>query len=159
MSPAARMVNGGLTRPTTTFDSSQLCPTFANGKIDGEGGMFLQDRWTVDRVTLSLGLRLDWFNASLPSVHLAPSLTTPNRNFDTPAFDSVRQKDWTPKAGASWDLFGDGKTALKVNFAKYVLGQSVVASNPLIALSTPTSSPLPRGHGRTTTAISSPIAI
>jgi hypothetical protein len=133
--PLARMVNGRLTRPTTTFDSSQLCPTFANGKIDGEGGMFLQDRWTVDRVTLSLGLRLDWFNASLPSVHLAPSLTTPNRNFDTPAFDSVRQKDWTPKAGASWDLFGDGKTALKVNFAKYVLGQSLVASNPLIALS------------------------
>ncbi len=30
---------------------------------------------------------------------------------------------------------GDGKTALKVNFAKYVLGQSLVASNPLIALS------------------------
>ena len=52
-----------------------------------------------------------------------------------PAFDSVRQKDWTPKVGAAWDVFGDGKTALKVNFAKYVLGQSLVASNPLIALS------------------------
>ena len=89
----------------------------------------------MDRVTLSLGLRLDWFNASLPSVHLGPSLNTPNRDFDVPAFDSVRQKDWTPKAGASWDVFGDGKTALKVNFAKYVLGQSLVASNPLIALS------------------------
>ena len=32
-------------------------------------------------------------------------------------------------------MLGDGKTALKVNFAKYVLGQSLVASNPLIALS------------------------
>ena len=52
-----------------------------------------------------------------------------------PAFDSVRQKDWTPKAGAAWDVFGDGKTAIKVNFSKYVLGQSLVASNPLIALS------------------------
>ena len=26
---------------------------------------------------------------------------------------------------ASWDVFGDGKTALKVNFAKYVLGQAL----------------------------------
>ena len=89
----------------------------------------------MDRVTLSLGLRMDWFNASLPSVHYSPSLLTPNRNFDVPAFQSVRQKDWTPKVGAAWDVFGDGKTALKVNFAKYVLGQSLVASNPLIDLS------------------------
>jgi Carboxypeptidase regulatory-like domain len=133
--PLARQVNGGLTTAATAFNSSQLCPTFANGKIDMEGGAFLQDRWTMDRLTLSLGLRLDWFNASLPSVHLGPSIITPNRNYDVPAFQSVRQKDWTPKVGAAWDVLGDGKTALKVNFAKYVLGQSLVASNPLIALS------------------------
>ena len=57
--PLGRMANGSLTRPTTTFDSSQLCQTFTNGKIDAEGGVFLQDRWTMDRVTLSLGVRLD----------------------------------------------------------------------------------------------------
>jgi hypothetical protein len=133
--PLVREVNGGLTVPTTTYNSSQLCPTFVNSKIGMEGGAFVQDRWTMDRVTLSLGLRIDWFNASLPSVHYSPSLLTPNRNFDVPAYDSVRQKDLTPKVGAAWDVFGDGKTALKVNFAKYVLGQSLVASNPLINLS------------------------
>jgi hypothetical protein len=133
--PLARQVSGGLTIPTTTYNSSQLCPTFTNGKINQEGGLFLQDRWTMNRVTLSLGVRMDWFYASLPSVHLGPSLLTPTRNYDVPAFDSVKNKDWTPKVGAAWDVFGDGKTALKVNFAKYVLGQSLVASNPLIALS------------------------
>ncbi|MEO8260120.1 MAG: TonB-dependent receptor [Acidobacteriota bacterium] len=135
LDPLARQVNGGVTVPTTVFNSSQLCPTFVNSKIDMEGGAFIQDRWTMDRVTLNLGLRLDWFNASLPSVHYSPSLLTPTRNFDVPAFDSVRQKDWTPKVGAAWDVFGDGKTALKMNFSKYVLGQSLVASNPLINLS------------------------
>ena len=133
--PLVRQVNGGLTVPTTTFNSSQLCPTFVNSKIDMEGGAFVQDRWTMDRVTLSLGLRLDWFNTSLPSVHYSPSILTPTRNFDVPAFQSVRQKDWTPKMAASWDVFGDGKTAMKMNFSKYVLGQSLVASNPLINLS------------------------
>ena len=52
-----------------------------------------------------------------------------------PDFQHVRQKDFTPKVALAWDVLGDGKTALKVNFAKYVLGQSLVASNPLIALS------------------------
>ncbi|MEP7308435.1 MAG: carboxypeptidase-like regulatory domain-containing protein [Acidobacteriota bacterium] len=133
--PLARIVSGSLTRPVTAYNSSIDCPTFTNGKIDQEGGVFVQDRWTMNRVTLSLGLRLDWFYASLPSVHLGSSLLTPNRNYDVPAFDSVKNKDWTPKIGAAWDVFGDGKTALKMNLAKYVLGQSLVASNPLIALS------------------------
>ncbi len=132
--PLQRQVNGGLTTPTLSYNSSQNCPTVATGKVDGEGGVYVQDRWTMDRLTLSLGARFDWFYASIPGYHLSPSLITPNRNYDVPDFQSVRHKDLTPKMAASWDVMGDGKTALKVNFAKYVLGQSLVASNPLVAL-------------------------
>src|SRR5262249_34561591 len=64
--PLARTVNGGVTTPTTTFDPNNICPTFVTGKVDGEGGLFAQDRWTMDRLTLSLGVRFDWFNASIP---------------------------------------------------------------------------------------------
>jgi hypothetical protein len=133
--PLARMVNGSLTTPVTAYTPSINCPTFVTGKVDGEGGLFAQDRWTMNRITLNLGVRLDWFNSSIPGYHLSPSLITPNRNYDVPDYQSVRQKDVTPKLAASWDVRGDGKTAIKVNFAKYVLGQSLVASNPLIALS------------------------
>jgi len=133
--PLARTVSGSVTTPTLTYDPSKLCPTFVTGKVDGEGGLYAQDRWTMDRLTLSLGVRFDWFNASIPGYHLSPSIITPGRNYDVPDYQSVRQRDITPKMAASWDVFGDGKTALKVNVAKYVLGQSLVASNPLIALS------------------------
>jgi hypothetical protein len=133
--PLARTVNGSLTTPVTSYNPSLNCPTFVTGKIDGEGGLFVQDRWTMNRVTLNLGLRLDTFTASIPGYHLSPSIITPLRNYDVPDYTSVRQKDITPKIGAAWDVRGDGKTALKFNFAKYVLGQSLVASNPLIALS------------------------
>ena len=83
----------------------------------------------MDRVTLSLGVRFDWFNAShalgyhLSSVahHAEPQL----RRAGVRSRRATRT--WTPKIGAAWDVFGDGKTALKVNFAKYVLGQSLVA--------------------------------
>jgi Carboxypeptidase regulatory-like domain len=133
--PLARMVNGRLTTPVTTYDPSNHCPTFQTGKIDGEGGLFVQDRWTINRLTLNLGARYDFWNSSIPGYHLYPSLITPNRNYDVPTFETLRQKDFTPKAAASWDVRGDGKTALKVNFAKYVLGQAITGSNPLITLS------------------------
>src|SRR4029079_19422174 len=112
---------GTVTTASTSYDPSLLCPTFATGKVDGEGGLYAQDRWTMDRVTLSLGVRFDWFNASIPGYHLSSSIITPNRNYDVPTYESVRQRDLTPKMAASWDVRGDGRTALKANFAKYVL--------------------------------------
>jgi len=77
-------------------------------------------------VTLSMGIRYDWFNSENPEYHLGPSILTPNRNYDVPAFDTTRYKDFTPKVAAAWDVFGDGKTAIKVNYGKYVLGQALV---------------------------------
>ena len=43
-----------------------------------------------------------------------------------PKFSTVRYKDWTPKFGVAYDLFGDGRTALKGNVGRYVLGQALV---------------------------------
>jgi hypothetical protein len=133
--PLARVVSGQLTTPVAVYDPANHCPTFQTGKIDGEGGLFVQDRWTINRLTLNLGARFDFWNSSIPGYHLSPSIITPNRNYDVPTFETLRQKDFTPKMAASWDVFGDGKTALKANVAKYVLGQAITGSNPLITLS------------------------
>jgi len=124
--PLVRQVNGGLVGGDTTIKS---CPTPTAGspnKVTGEGGIFVQDKWTIDRVTLSGGIRMDWFFSENPSFHLSPSLLTPNRNYDVPKFSTTRYKDWTPKAAVAYDLFGDGKTAIKANVGKYVLGQALV---------------------------------
>ena len=58
-------------------------------------------------------------------IHLGPSLLTPNRNYDVPGIKTTEYKDWTPKVAAAYDLFGNGRTALKVNYGKYVLGQAL----------------------------------
>lgn len=128
-------MSGTLTTPVTAYNSANNCPTFQTGKIDGESGIYVQDKWTIDRVTLSLGARVDFWNSSIPGYHLYPSLITPLRDYDVPTFETLRQKDFTPKMAASWDVFGDGKTALKGNVSKYVLGQAITGSNPLITLS------------------------
>jgi hypothetical protein len=104
------------------------CPTPTAGspnKVTSEGGVLVQDKWTVDRLTVSAGLRIDWFFSENPAFHLSPSMLTPNRNYDVPKFSTTQYKDWTPKVAAAYDLFGDGRTALKVNLGRYVLGQAL----------------------------------
>ena len=125
--PLRRFVNGAFTTPATSIQPG--CPTDAAGspnRVRTEGGAFVQDKWTLNRVTVSAGLRLDWFDSQNPAFHLYPSLLTPLRNYDIPAFDTTRYRDWTPKVGVAWDVFGDGKTAIKANVGKYMLGQALV---------------------------------
>jgi hypothetical protein len=125
--PLVRQVNGTLVGGSTTVNPS--CPTPALGspnKVTSEGGIFVQDKWTMDRVTLSGGVRMDWFFSENPEFHLGPSLLTPNRDITVPKFSTTRYKDWSPKFGVAYDLFGNGKTALKGNIGKYMLGQALV---------------------------------
>ena len=43
----------------------------------------------------------------------------PNRNVTFPKTDSVSWKDISPRLGVVYDLFGDGKTALKASLGRY----------------------------------------
>jgi hypothetical protein len=85
-----------------------------------DGGIYAQDRWTIGRATLNLGLRYDFYRTSYPTQTLGPSLYTPNRNVTFEAADIASFDDITPKLGFAYDVFGDGKTALKVALSKYV---------------------------------------
>jgi len=125
--PLRRIVNGQIVGGATSIQPG--CPTDAAGspnRVRTEGGAFVQDKWTMNRVTISAGLRLDWFDSQNPAFHLYPSLLTPNRNYDIPEFSTTQYRDWTPKVGVAWDVFGDGKTAIKANVGKYMLGQALL---------------------------------
>ena len=37
-------------------------------QIQRDVGIFAQDQWTIDRLTLNLGARYDWFRGGLPAV-------------------------------------------------------------------------------------------
>jgi hypothetical protein len=102
-------------------------------------GLFAQDKWTLNRLTLSYGARYDYFNAS------TPEQTAVAGRFMSAAAQAARAdirassclpcwNDWTIRSGASYDLFGKGKTALKVSVGKF-LGQQALglasSTNPL----------------------------
>jgi hypothetical protein len=114
-SPMSFRFNNGVPNQLT------LNATPFNRNIDiNDSGMFVQDRWTIDRVTLTGGLRYDYFGTSFPTVTVAPGLLVPNRNITFPATDGVRYHDLEPRTGLAVDVFGNGKTALKVSLNKYL---------------------------------------
>lgn len=99
-------------------------------------GIFAQDRWTIRRLTASYGVRYDWFKSSYPEQHLGPTVFTPTRDITYPEQDGASLHDLTPKLGAAYDLFGNGKTALKASLNKYVQG---LATSLIAAAINPTN--------------------
>ena len=98
---------------------AQRAPYTAETNVH-DGGIYAQDRWTIARMTLNLGVRYDFYRTSFPSQTLGPSVYTPNRNVTFDAADLASFDDITPKLGVAYDLFGNGRTAIKASLSKYV---------------------------------------
>ena len=93
-------------------------PLFQQERGD-EMGFYGQDAWTIKRVTVNVGLRYDWNRGSYPSASLPAGLFVPARQVT--ALNGIPDwKDWNPRLGASWDIFGNGRTALKGTIGRYV---------------------------------------
>jgi hypothetical protein len=123
--------NNGVPNRLTVF----AAPHTGQTKMDADHALFVEERWTLDRLTLTGGLRYAHFKLSFPEQGVGPTQFTPNRNLVFPDTDFVSWHDIMPRIGAALDLFGDKKTAVKVSLGKYVRGQAV--SGSLFANMTP----------------------
>jgi hypothetical protein len=85
-------------------------------------GLFVQDQWTYKRLTLTGGLRYDRYDGGGTAQHLDAGLWVPARDFPE-THDSPQWTDLDPRMAAAYDLFGDGKTALKTTFGRFVAAQ------------------------------------
>jgi hypothetical protein len=103
-------------------------------------GIFAQDRWTIDRLTLSGGVRLDMLNESTEPVVAGPHQWLPDRNRAFAAVKDVPNwKDINPRVSVAYDVFGTGKTALKASASRGVEQDSLryaAANNPASTLQT-----------------------
>ena len=100
-------------------------------------GIFAQDTWTMDQLTLNLGVRFDHLRGSVPAQVRPAGKYTPA--FSIAAVEDVPNfKDISPRVGAAYDVFGDGKTAVKASIGRYVNYESTgltKANNPAARIS------------------------
>ena len=100
-----------------------------------QDSFYVQDQWTIDRFTLQGALRYDHPWSYFPATTEPASRFFPGASFEK-ADGVTGYHDITPRFGAAYDVFGNGKTALKVNLGKYLQGASVsnlaYDSNPVL---------------------------
>lgn len=87
--------------------------------LEADLGVFLQDTWTMRRLTANIGVRFDYMNQSVPAQEAPAGTWVPARSWA--AVKNVPNwKDISPRLGLVYDLFGTGKTAVKATLNRYV---------------------------------------
>ena len=96
----------------------QAEPFLQQERQNVELGIFAQDAWKIQRLTLNLGLRLDYLSMGFPAADLAAGLYVPARHVDE--LKGVPQwTDINPRLGVAWDLLGTGRTAVKASIGRF----------------------------------------
>jgi len=126
-SPYAFFINIPGAPPFVRVINEKVSPLFARSNQDYDLGVFVQDRWSLKRATVNLGLRYDSFKGTAPAQVVTGStpLTPSRADIPLPETGLVHWHDVTPRLGITYDIGGDGKTAVKVSLNKYVEGQAV----------------------------------
>jgi hypothetical protein len=99
--------------------------------------LYVQDQWTRGRFTLQGAVRYDRASSFSPAEgngtteisRFNPAPITFPRTVSVAGYNDI-----TTRWGGAWDVFGTGKTALKVNFGKYLQNatndENYTANNP-----------------------------
>ena len=99
-------------------------PIRANEYLNRDLGMFVQDQWTLKRMTINAGVRFESFNARIKDQVSNPGRFAPQRTFAEQP-DLPNWFDVAPRLGFSYDVFGNARTALKGSFGRYMAGQAL----------------------------------
>jgi hypothetical protein len=139
-----QLVNGVLQRAVPNQLTQRIGPSATSSRVRYDA-IYAQDQWTRGRLTLQGGLRYEYATSWSPEGE--NGILEDNRfsrAFTFPRTEGVRgYHDITPRMGAAYDVFGTGRTALKVNFSKYLqsayAGEAYTISNPGVTFQTTTT--------------------
>ena len=116
-------------------------------------GFYAQDQWTHKRLTLQGAVRYEhawsWFPADENGILSDNQFGS---RYIFPRQDGVTGfNDITPRMGAAYDLFGNGKTSVKVNLSKYLEtaqnGGLYTINNPAVTFQQTTNRSWTDGNG------------
>jgi hypothetical protein len=88
-------------------------------------GIYVQDSLRFNRLTINPGFRIELFNTYVPDQSSPAGQFVPARSF-AKIEDLPNWKDFAPRLGAVYDVFGNSRTAIKVHVGKYMRAFSTV---------------------------------
>ena len=104
-------------------------PLVFGEKLNRDLGIYAQDSWRLNRLTANIGLRWETLNSSVmagesPAGRFVPARTFPEIK-DVPDWN-----DFAPRMALVYDLFGNGRTAIKYSLNRYNLSRTTgIAAN------------------------------
>ena len=116
-------INGA--RGYTLFDGEPrsitqwATPIRWQNNVNADLGVFVQDQWTMKRLTITGGLRYDHWDGGAEPMQLGAGPWVGERSFPGTKH-SPRWKDVSPRIGFAYDVFGDSKTALKATIGRFI---------------------------------------
>ena len=94
-------------------------PLITRARMKKDIGVYVQDSWTIDRLTINPGVRFSYYEAGLAAQSNPAGRWVPAREF--PAVESLPTfTNVSPRVSAVYDLFGDAKTAIKASPSEYI---------------------------------------
>lgn len=83
----------------------------------GDLGIFVQDTWTINRLTVNGGVRWEYLKSEVSAAESGAGRFVGARKFE--AIPMPVWKDFSPRFGVVYDLFGNAKTAIKAGLNRY----------------------------------------
>jgi len=114
-------------------------PVYEKFYLNNDLGIYGQDTWTFKHLAITAGLRWEYLNNDINPQSAPAGRFVPARNF--PLIDCNRIKglscfkDWSPRLGGVYDVFGNHKTAVKAGIGKYntpLVQQNLNNFNPML---------------------------
>ncbi|MBV9504313.1 MAG: TonB-dependent receptor [Acidobacteriia bacterium] len=106
---------------------TEYLPTNTINKIGADLGVYVQDKWTIKRLTVNYGIRFDYLRTNVPNESLIPTAFLPAENFN--GVNVLNWKDLSPRFGLAYDVFPNHKTVVRAGVARFVAGQTTAITN------------------------------
>jgi hypothetical protein len=110
-------------------------PLVYGERLNRDVGVYAQDSWRLDRLSINAGIRWENIKAQVLASESPAGRFVPARSFG--AIENLPNwKDWAPRFSVVYDLFGNGRTALKYSLNRYnqIRTTGIAANyNPLLS--------------------------